>query len=117
MVQECDEWAKLPLELHSFPTVEALATRATEADLRAMGERPALIDSLVDTLRNEWRVISVMVNFKSGHVITHSPAAPSGPLLLRNVDVAPFRWSPFSCLYFILRLQTIRFRLPREVHR
>lgn len=56
MVQECEEWAKLPLELHSFPTVEALATRATEADLRAMGERPALIDSLVDTQRNEWRV-------------------------------------------------------------
>lgn len=36
--QECEEWAKLPLELHSFPTVDALATRATEADLRAMGE-------------------------------------------------------------------------------
>ncbi|CAN0455077.1 unnamed protein product, partial [Ectocarpus sp. 12 AP-2014] len=34
---ECEEWAKLPLELHSFPTVDALATRATEADLRAMG--------------------------------------------------------------------------------
>eukprot|EP00752_Nemacystus_decipiens_P009391 g8394.t1 len=34
---ECEEWAKQPLELHSFPTVEAVATRATEADLRAMG--------------------------------------------------------------------------------
>eukprot|EP00903_Cladosiphon_okamuranus_P011070 g10450.t2 len=36
-VEECEEWAKLPLELHSFPTVDALAMRATEADLRAMG--------------------------------------------------------------------------------
>lgn len=40
--QECEEWAKLPLELHSFPTVDALATRATEADLRAMGEEAVL---------------------------------------------------------------------------
>lgn len=60
VIQECEEWAKLPLELHSFPTVEALATRATEADLRAMGERPALIDSLVDTLRNESCLAFVM---------------------------------------------------------
>lgn len=37
--QEFEDWAKLPLELHSFPTVDALATRATEADLRAMGEQ------------------------------------------------------------------------------
>lgn len=50
VVQECQDWTTLPLELHSFPTVEALATRATEADLRAMGEQPTLADSLVDTL-------------------------------------------------------------------
>ncbi|CAM9499235.1 unnamed protein product, partial [Hapterophycus canaliculatus] len=36
-ITECEDWAKLPLTLHSFPTVDALATRATEADLRAMG--------------------------------------------------------------------------------
>ncbi|CAM9302366.1 unnamed protein product, partial [Scytosiphon promiscuus] len=36
-MKELEDWAKLPLELHSFPTVDALATRATEADLRAMG--------------------------------------------------------------------------------
>jgi len=35
---KCEDWAQLPLELYSFPTVDALATRATEADLRAMGE-------------------------------------------------------------------------------
>lgn len=38
IAQKCEEWARMPLELHSFPTVDALAVRATEADLRNMGE-------------------------------------------------------------------------------
>ncbi|CAM9361973.1 unnamed protein product [Pylaiella littoralis] len=36
-IMEWEDWAKQPLELHSFPTVDALATRSTETDLRAMG--------------------------------------------------------------------------------
>lgn len=48
--QECEEWAKLPLELHSFPTVDALATRATEADLRAMGEQAVFAALVFDGL-------------------------------------------------------------------
>eukprot|EP00904_Undaria_pinnatifida_P007206 jgi/Undpi1/3615/HiC_scaffold_16.g06986.m1 len=34
---EVEDWAKMPLELHSFPTVNALADNATEGHLRAMG--------------------------------------------------------------------------------
>lgn len=38
IVQECEEWARVPLELFSFPTVNVLAAYATETDLREMGK-------------------------------------------------------------------------------
>lgn len=37
LFQEVEDWAKMPVEFHSFPTVDTLAEDATEADLRAIG--------------------------------------------------------------------------------